>query len=572
VDQSGKNIVVLCDGTNNVWKPGPCKTNVVKLSESLQINNPGQQIRYYDPGVGTAEGNLPEASGLGIKDRIRRAVGLAWGDGVWQNVSDAYEFLMQQYRPGDRIFFFGFSRGAFTVRAVAGMINLCGLLRPWHANMLPSLIEVYRSGTDTPARRKSRLEAGNDFRKNFSEYPDGPPIHFIGVWDTVESVGLGQFVFDTRITSDPTVKPIYRHVRHAVALDELRWPYTPRLYENSTLRPEQTYKQVWFCGSHCDVGGSEPEAGLSNAALHWMVREAYERDLLIDFKALHDYRVDPFDLQHDATATLPLWSIAWTFRRQYEEQSMVIHESVQERMHHKNGVYRPPLPANTGVEKTLTSVKRPDGSVETLPPVPRANNHQNPRKVGVQGWHRLWLVLSGAASWVVAASLGPNSLQLAIMQLVYGWTGQLSQNIAKRFAPSDVSALVEYDFLYVALYASLIPILIFFALRFESPAGYPEAKTAKWLGFCGGWLPVADILENLLTLWAMKWWEADVCATASCTLLGWLVSILTSATSAVKWGLLAGFLYALLRAFVRGTIQFARALAPGKLHRRLESA
>jgi Uncharacterized alpha/beta hydrolase domain (DUF2235) len=570
MDQRGKNIVILCDGTNNVWEPGPCKTNVVKLSECLQIDKPERQIRYYDPGVGTAEGNLSEAGGVGLKDRIRRAVGLAWGDGVWENVSDAYQFLMQHYQPNDQIFLFGFSRGAFTVRAVAGMVNLCGLLRPWHVNMLPSLIEVYRSGTTTPAQQKSRIEAGKDFRKNFTDYPDGPNIHFIGVWDTVESVGLGQLVFDTRITSDPSVKPIYKHVRHAVALDELRWPYTPRLYtgQNGHSSAERSYKQVWFCGSHCDVGGSEKEAGLSNAALHWMVREAYERGLLVDFTALNDYDVDPFDLQHDETAALPLWTIAWTFRRQYENQGMLIHESVQERMHHKSGAYRPPLPPHYDVEKTLTSVKHPDGSVETLEPVPRANKGLSPTKVGVKTWHWIWLALSGSATWLVSANADQNSLELVKLQLKDGWTGQLGQRLANWPAASDVTRLIEYDFLFIATYATLIPILIFFALRFENPAGYPAGSTAKWLGFCGGWLPVVDVVENLLTLWAMGWWKADVCTTWSCTSLGWLVSFATSAASLTKFVLLAGFLSALLLAFARGSICAINAAAIWPLRQR----
>jgi len=561
MNPTGRNIVVLCDGTDNVWKPGPCKTNVVKLSESLRAADLRRQIRYYDPGVGTAEGKLSEATGLGLKDRVRRAAGLAWADGVWQNVSDAYQFLMQQFHSGDQIFLFGFSRGAFTVRAVAGMINLCGLLRPWHGNMLPSLIEVYRSGTATEAQRRSRTAAGKDFRENFAYDQSGPPIHFIGVWDTVESVGLGQLVFDTRITSDPSVKPIFKHVRHAVALDELRWPYTPRLYTgpNGQSSAERSYKQVWFCGSHCDVGGGEEEAGLSNAALHWLAREAYERGLRVDLKALDVYPADPLDLQHDQTAAQPLWSIAWTFRRKYETQGMIIHESVQERMEHESGAYRPPLPGHYVVEKTLMSVMHPDGAVENLAPVPRASTSRNPTKVGVQLWHWVWLALSGAATGLIAANLGAESLDLAILQLTGGWTGQLGQRLAAWPGAPDVNRLMEYDFLYLTAYGVFLPILIFFALRFENPSGYPEPKTAKWLGFCGGWLAPADVIENLLTLWATSWWKADVCTTWSCTFLGWLVSCATSITSAGKWLLLFFFLCALLRAFARGlTRAFAK--------------
>src|SRR5262249_17728700 len=120
--------------------------------------------------------------------------------------------------------------------------------------------------------------------------------------------------------------------------------------------------------------------------------------------------------------------------------------------------------------------------------------------VGVRAWHWVWLALSAVATWLLFENADPDSQGLVILQLTGGWTGHLGQALANWSAASDITRLIEYDFLFIATYATLIPILIFFALRFENPTGYPAPSTAIALGFCGGWLPVVDILENLLTL------------------------------------------------------------------------
>ena len=145
VKQTGRNLVVCCDGTGNIWKPGPDKTNVAKLFEVLEKSN--SQITYYDPGVGTPDGALSgdEGGGIPYRETLRRLGGLAWGDGVWTNVAEAYTFLLRNYQHGDRIFLFGFSRGAFTARAVSGLIHMFGLLREGHENLIPSILRVYRS-------------------------------------------------------------------------------------------------------------------------------------------------------------------------------------------------------------------------------------------------------------------------------------------------------------------------------------------------------------------------------------------------------------------------------------------
>ena len=122
----GRNLVVCCDGTGNLWRPGACDTNVVRLFKALPPDDPQQQLSYYDPGVGTPDGLVGTGgrAGLFSLDTLRRVAGLAWGDGVWDNVAQAYLFLCHHHQPGDRIYLFGFSRGAFTVRVVAGLSRL----------------------------------------------------------------------------------------------------------------------------------------------------------------------------------------------------------------------------------------------------------------------------------------------------------------------------------------------------------------------------------------------------------------------------------------------------------------
>jgi hypothetical protein len=589
----GKNIVVLCDGTNNAWKPGPNKTNVVKLSECLHLDE-STQIRYYDPGVGTAEGYLSEATGIGIKDRLRRIKGLAWADGVWENVSDAYRFLMNAYEhdKGDRIFLFGFSRGAFTARAVAGLINLCGLLRPRHENMLPSLIEVYRSGTDTRKQRDARTKAGGEFRKNFAIDPDAPPtIHFLGIWDTVESVGVGQLIFDTRITSDPSVKPAYRHVRHAVALDELRWPYTPRLFTGrvgpDAADPDKSYKQVWFCGAHCDVGGSYAEAGLSNESLQWMAREANACGLLLDSSVLgkKEYLGDPYDLQHDEPSAAPAWSMGWTFPRDYGD--IVVHESVKLRAG-RNG-YHPALdwspvprddshaPANhdrkrgletpwhtlltevpaarvCGTEPTRKTVWNWNGDESTIDVRLPAKGDEKPQKRGISAWRGNWLVLAVALAGTVALLVtgGREASELAWLQLTQGWNASLRSALVEWKPPSgrSVERLLELDFYLILFYFLLMPYVIYFALRWQRPSGHLSRPVAVALGWCGGWLVVFDLLENVLTIWTLE--RDDACTTMICVLSRYVVPVLTSAASCAKTALLIGFLLAVAVAIAGG--------------------
>ncbi|HEU0048256.1 MAG TPA: DUF2235 domain-containing protein, partial [Nitrososphaera sp.] len=259
-----KNIVICCDGTGNQF--GHENSNVVKLYKTLTCN--ASQIAYYHPGVGT----------MGARNALTRigkwwtrVIGLAFGYGISDNVADAYQFLMRTYEPEDRIYVFGFSRGAYTARALCGMLHVVGLLSSGNEALIPYAIRMLK-------RRSIDFAVLADFKKTFSRECK---VHFIGVWDTVSSVGwiynVVQFPFTAK-------NPAIDIARHAVSIDERRAFYRQNLFVEAS--PGQDIEQVWFAGIHSDVGGSYPEteSGLSKLALQWMLCEGEPAGLLVDLQ------------------------------------------------------------------------------------------------------------------------------------------------------------------------------------------------------------------------------------------------------------------------------------------------
>lgn len=291
-----RQLVVCCDGTNNTLTGGRRDTNVLRLFQHLAGRDANQRL-YYDPGVGSPD-TLP-ATGLfePLLQRLERAISLAVGRGIYENIGQAYLFICREYRRGDQIYLFGFSRGAFTVRCVAGMVNMFGLLRAEHEPLLPTLLRIYFAGSEETLgpvtkgfnhlrlRRRSdgaapatRQQLADQVRQNFTS-PDGrdAPIHFTGVWDTVESVGIRGLRKSISNKAELRGKR-FTHVRHALSLDEHRYAFLPRYYTaHEGLREDQTLMQAWFRGVHSDVGGGAAfaeQSGLSFVALDWMLDEA----------------------------------------------------------------------------------------------------------------------------------------------------------------------------------------------------------------------------------------------------------------------------------------------------------
>ena len=284
-----KNIVICCDGTGNEFNP-QSNSNVVKLCSTLVINQ--DQVSYYHPGVGTM--GAPTASTWWQK-QWTRIKGLAFGAGFFEDVGLAYQYLMYNYNEylvdgqslHDRVYLFGFSRGAYTARAVASLLKMFGLLYPGNEAQIPYVLRMFQR------RHKRKEDIGPllDEVRQFKEIFSRPCfIHFAGLWDTVSSVGW--------ITSPVRLpytarNPIIANVRHAQSIDERRIYFRQNSFTRLVKGDDmggghrspitQDFKQVWFAGVHSDVGGSyaPDRSGLSQIALEWMLVEAQSRGLML---------------------------------------------------------------------------------------------------------------------------------------------------------------------------------------------------------------------------------------------------------------------------------------------------
>jgi len=256
-----RNLVVCLDGTDNEF----ClqNTNVVRMFQSL-IRDPERQIPLYDAGVGTIwePGTLSKAS-----QKIQLWLGMAFGLGVTRNVAEAYAFLMNHHREGDRIFLFGFSRGALEVRALAALIHRCGLLEPQLGPLEPYAMRLFQTAGNN--------EVVSSFKETFSR---DIGIEFLGIWDTVTSMGN---VWSPVRWPHTTWNPSVKRVAHAIAIDERRAFFRQNRWSPAD---EQRVDEEWFAGVHSDVGGGyDPHKGrLWAITLEWMAAHAREAELLFD--------------------------------------------------------------------------------------------------------------------------------------------------------------------------------------------------------------------------------------------------------------------------------------------------
>jgi uncharacterized protein (DUF2235 family) len=289
---AGRNIVILCDGTGNELGGALSDSesdirisNVLKLYRIAEKGK--QQLVYYTPGVGT----IGKVDFLyRWKQKFLGVLGLALGYGLDDNVLSAYRFLVQNWQEGDNIYLFGFSRGAWTARVLAGFIHLIGLVRPSQANMCDNAFATYKRA----AREKKMPIAWHFSRVIGARFPT---IHFVGVWDTVASVIVPRsdrmWIPSLETLPYTETNPSVRIFRHAMALDERRrmfrvaeWvepqPFVPVRFRPDEFEPQQI-EQRWFPGVHSDIGGGyrEDESHLSKIPLIWMVEEAKKAGLRI---------------------------------------------------------------------------------------------------------------------------------------------------------------------------------------------------------------------------------------------------------------------------------------------------
>ena len=284
---TNKRIVICADGTwnrpeKNITKDFP--TNVLKLARAIQpVDAAGtaQQV-FYDWGVGS------------YYDKVM--AGLV-GNGLHKNIMDGYRYIVQNYSPGDDIFLFGFSRGAYTVRSLCGMINNCGILKRPHANRIEQAFGLYKKPGKT---HKPSGENSIEFRRAYSH--NNSKVRFIGVWDTVGAMGIPiSFLglFDDRDEFyDTEIGGCVSTARHALAIDEHRSDFMPTIWDEHN---KADIRQVWFPGAHSNIGGSyQPDkdgALLSDNALEWMIGEAREHGLAIEAHL-------PRNIHKSATASL----------------------------------------------------------------------------------------------------------------------------------------------------------------------------------------------------------------------------------------------------------------------------
>lgn len=496
---TGRQLVVLCDGTNNTYNSGE-GTNVLKLQELLGTDLQSSLV-FYDPGVGSAA-FAPENTLSGWFKRFRERVeGLAFGSGVYDNITEAYTFLMREYQPGDRIYVFGFSRGAFTARAVVGLVNAFGLLPQQSENLIPTLLNIYFKGTNDSVETAwekltttvMRWEVAQGSRRVLSQklkehavplQRRSVTIHFVGVWDTVESIGMIPGLRES-ISAQPTLtnkngtRKCFTHVRQALALDEYRLRFAPRMYdENDTEANEhgQSSQQRWYPGAHCDVGGTYGDNALiSESAKHWLISEALGKGLKLSAPlpaapSLSETR----PVLHSELYDMPYWSIA----------GMAVRKST----------YGHAAPDFSGIrypQNTVWNKRRSLGAaviafgVCLLCSMLMAWAASGKLPTDIQQW---WNVSSAFAEWSLHAWRGSEAMNPL---LIHG----------------HLKTAFFIDFFFIAAYGYLMGLMV--TRSFASLAGLNSFNSsgvdsrARWLNRLGHgmtFLVIADIMEGSLAL------------------------------------------------------------------------
>ncbi|MDZ7660836.1 DUF2235 domain-containing protein [Thiohalophilus sp.] len=252
----GKTLFICTDGT---WNTADQKddgvispSNVAKMARII-LSTP-KQLTWYDEGVGT-------------RNWLDKLTGGAFGHGLFENIQEAYRFVVEHYQPGDRLVLFGFSRGAYTARSLAGLIGKFGVLRKKYISKIEQTYEMYRN-------HDTDLEKIEAYRERYSHVDRD--VHFLGVWDTVGALGVPLKSLNWTTSwlykfHDTKLSPHVKHAFHAVAVDEKRRTFTPTLWLADNLCEDQVVEQRWFAGVHSNIGGSYKEKGLSDITLRWML-------------------------------------------------------------------------------------------------------------------------------------------------------------------------------------------------------------------------------------------------------------------------------------------------------------
>jgi uncharacterized protein (DUF2235 family) len=282
-----KRIITCSDGTWN--RPGitdkgiPVRSNVELIfncipHEDNSNNEKTKQLKFYESGVGSSTFDLKDKLFGGIE-----------GFGIDNKIKDIYTFILMNYEKGDELYLFGFSRGAYTIRSIAGFIRNCGILKPKNIHLLDEAYKFYRDRNDYTTPDSDFMVA---FREKYC-VENITPIKFIGVWDTVGSLGLPIRFSRFHNTEkykfhDVKLSSHIENAYHALAIDEKRSSFEPTLWEISQngIEKNQNVEQRWFTGVHCNVGGGYQDTGLSDLALKWLIEKAENTGLQMNSPSL----------------------------------------------------------------------------------------------------------------------------------------------------------------------------------------------------------------------------------------------------------------------------------------------
>ena len=306
-----KRVVAFCaDGT---WDKATSRTNVYKLFKTVVTS--GDQLPLYDDGVG--------ADGAALV----MVLGGAFGTGLWKKIREGYTQIAHVYEPGDDLYLFGFSRGAFTARSLAGMIAICGLpVKSFTDNMVNLAFDAYRDKLNRQEKLQ-KLAPWDMFAAD---------MKMVGVWDTVGALGIPAAIGHIDPIAygflDTSLNPKIKNGFHAMAMDERRAQFMPTLW-TGTPTADQHVEQVWFTGAHSDIGGGEPDdvngvKELSDIALSWMINKARGLGVTFDETAAAQYAA-PLDPQYALGKFHESWNILWGIPvRRHVAKDAVIANSV----------------------------------------------------------------------------------------------------------------------------------------------------------------------------------------------------------------------------------------------------
>jgi uncharacterized protein (DUF2235 family) len=323
VPAMSRRIAFCADGT---WDGSSNNTNVFKIYNAIS-SIPGEQYKFYDSGVGAD--SLP----------VEKLAGGAFGFGLFQKIKDAYSSIAGVYEEGDELFIFGFSRGAYTARSLAGMIANCGLPTK---NPDPNQVNIAFNAYRNKDQRASLLASLSSYNMVT------PNIKMVGVWDTVGSLGIPAIFGGVSPILygflDTTLNSRIQNACHAIAIDERRIEFPPTLWTGNPA-PGQTVSQVYFTGVHCDVGGGySDDAGtgtaLSDITLSWMMNKAQALGLVMDPAAVAKY-AHPSESKNALDTKHESWNPLWLFPRPRSiDAKATLANSVLLRLQHDN-TYRP---------------------------------------------------------------------------------------------------------------------------------------------------------------------------------------------------------------------------------------